>query len=85
MEPASRTLHQDPRELTAGVVIEGTATGTRLGGIERDNSAYDARSVRHVMPGIVRRAQHHQTLPSVAQEVDMLQPFPIGRKRKRTR
>ena len=32
MEPASITLHQDPRELTAKLVIEGTATGTLLGG-----------------------------------------------------
>ena len=32
MEPASMTLHQDPRELTARLAIEGTATGTLLGG-----------------------------------------------------
>lgn len=32
MEPASITLHQDTRELTAKVFIEGSATGTLLGG-----------------------------------------------------
>ena len=32
MEPASITLHQDTRELTAKVLIEGSATGTLLGG-----------------------------------------------------
>ena len=32
MEPVSITLHQDTRELTAKVLIEGTATGTLLGG-----------------------------------------------------
>jgi muramoyltetrapeptide carboxypeptidase len=32
MEPASITLHQDSRELTAKLVIDGAATGTLLGG-----------------------------------------------------
>ncbi len=32
MEPASITLHQDARELTAKVVVDGAATGTLLGG-----------------------------------------------------
>jgi muramoyltetrapeptide carboxypeptidase len=32
MEPAPITLHQDTRELTAKVLIDGTATGTLLGG-----------------------------------------------------
>jgi muramoyltetrapeptide carboxypeptidase len=32
MEPASITLHQDTRELTAKIVFDGAATGTLLGG-----------------------------------------------------
>jgi hypothetical protein len=32
MEPASITLHQDPRELTAKLVIDGAGTGILLGG-----------------------------------------------------
>src|SRR5262249_7305905 len=32
MEPESVTIHQDPQEITAKVIVEGTASGVLLGG-----------------------------------------------------